>query len=75
MKLRDLIPEEDIESAVGQIVERLLDQEVKVTIEGETIGTFIHKVYVCDQCGQDDFQTSQALGGHRWHKHGIKADA
>jgi len=74
MKLRDLIPAEDVESAVRQVVDALLDQDIKVTIEGEAIATFDHKEYVCPECGET-FTTGGAYGGHRFHKHGVKADA
>lgn len=27
---------------------------------------------VCPECGQSDFTTRQALGGHRFHRHGVR---
>jgi len=71
MKLRDLIPADDIEATVRQIVDALLDPDIRVTIEGEAIATFDHKEYVCPECGQTGFATGAALGGHRYHKHGV----
>lgn len=71
MKLRDLIPAEDIEATVRQIVDALLDQDIKVTIEGEAIATFDHRTYVCPECGDTGFATGAGLAGHRYHKHGV----
>lgn len=78
MKLRDLIPAADIEDAVHRIVESLLDQEVAVTLTGEDgtpLGSFLHQEFVCDICGDGPFKTNSALGGHKYHKHGVKAEA
>lgn len=77
MKLRDLIPIEDVEATVRSVVEALLDQDITVEIrgqEGEAFGAFVHKEYLCDICGEGPFKTNSGLGGHKFHKHGVRVE-
>lgn len=74
MKLRDLIPEDKVEAAVRQVMDALLDSNIKITVEGETIATFDHKEYVCPECGET-FKSGGAYGGHRFHKHGVTKES
>ena len=78
MKLRDLIPAAEVEATVRAVVETLLEQDITVEIrgnDGDAIGTFVHKEFLCELCGEGPFKTNSALGGHKYHKHGIRANA
>ena len=75
--LRDVIPEEALEAEVEAFVGRILDRVITLDMKYE--GTPVPRrllppdePIVCPECGQTDFTTTSALGGHRFHKHGIR---
>ena len=76
MKLRDLIPAEDVEATVRAVVETLLDQDITIELRGPegALGAFVHKEFLCEICGDGPFKTASALGGHKYHKHGVRAE-
>lgn len=73
IRLRDIVPEEEVQAAVVAVMNALLDQPITITLGAKGIeGKLEHRrEYTCPECGEA-FASPSGLAGHRFHKHGVR---
>ena len=81
LRLRDIIPRDELERAVARLVDEVLDRTITFSVvdmtgyeprevAGNHRAVSGRQGYECPECG-NIFESKAALGGHRYWKHAV----